>query len=148
MLNPSGKEKVTATLRYEINGTPVNISVEDADRQLPGSRKLYCLKSTSYLLEAIGSSGNFVFTFYTDSLKVGNYKIPGSYGPLYVTTFGWPQYIYGASDYMSFNVTSFTDGHISGNFSGQLTPWTNPAYGTIGSAVIKNGSFTNIPVFY
>lgn len=149
MMNPSGKEKVTATLRYEINGNPVNITVEDADRQPPGNRLLACEKSNVYVLSGVLNSGDFVFTFFTDSLKVGNYKYIGSYGPMYVTTFeGRPQYVYGASDHMNFNVTSVVDGHISGNFSGQLTPWTNPAYGTIGSVVIKNGSFTNVPIVY
>lgn len=37
MLHPSGNKKVTATLSYEINGTQANISVEDADRQIPGA---------------------------------------------------------------------------------------------------------------
>ena len=149
MLDTPNNKKVTATLSYEINGTQVNISVEDADRQIPGNRRLYCQKSNGYILEGVGSAGDFVFTFFTDSMKVGNYKYVGSFGPMYVTTFqGRPQYVYAASDNMNFNVTSFKDGHISGNFSGQLTPWTNPGYGTLGSVVIKNGSFTNVPVFY
>lgn len=149
MLNPSGSKKVTATLSYEINGNPVNISVEDADRQIPGNRKLSCEKGNGYVLSGVGSFGDFVFTFFTDSIKVGNYRYSGSFGPMYTTTFqGRPQYVYGASDHMNFNVTSSKEGHISGNFSGQLTPWTNPGYGTIGSVVIKNGSFTNVPIFY
>lgn len=149
MLNPSGQKQVTATLSYEINGSQVNISVEDADRQPPGNRRLYCEKSNGYLFSGVGNSGDFVFTFFTDSMKVGNYKYVGSYGPMYVTTFqGRPQYVYAASDNMNFNVTSFQDGHISGNFSGQLTPSANPGYGTVGSVVIKNGSFNNVPIYY
>ena len=44
-------------------------------------------------------------------------------------------------------------GHLSGNFSGALTPMIsagNPynTYGTPGSVLITNGSFKNVPVFY
>jgi len=73
---------------------------------------------------------------------------------MYVTSFeGKPQYVYNPGDNMNFTVTSYTDGHISGNFSGQLTPAISPGYpdniyGTPGSVLIKNGSFKNVPVFY
>ena len=152
MLNPGGGKKITATLSYEINGTPVNITVEDADRQMPAYRELYCEKTpnnNNYLLAGGRAPNDFIFTFHTDSMKLGNYKYTGMYGTEYVTTFeGRPQYVYVATDYMDFNVTSFKDGHISGNFTGRLTPWTNPAYGQAGSVVITKGSFTNIPIFY
>jgi hypothetical protein len=144
----------TATMNYEINGNPVAISVMDADNQLAGSRRLYCEKSSGYLLSGLSNYTEFLFTFYTDSLIVGNYKYTSSYGHMYVTTFeGKPQYVYSPGDYLDFNVSSYKDGHISGNFSGQLTPaisqgYPNNIYGTPGSVVIKNGSFNNVPVFY
>ena len=155
MLGISGKQtKITATLRYEINGNLVSITVEDADRQGPGIHTLECVKSSNYVLSGITSSGDFVFTFFTDSLKVGNYNYASSYGPMYISTFqGKAQYVYGPTDHMSFNVTTYNDGHISGNFSGQLTPVITPGfpnniYGVPGSVSIKNGSFTNVPVAY
>lgn len=155
MLGISGKQtKITATLRYEINGNLVSITVEDADRQGPGIHTLECVKSSNYVLSGITSSGDFVFTFFTDSLKVGNYNYASSYGPMYISTFqGKAQYVYGPTDHMSFNVTTYKDGHISGNFSGQLTPVITPGfpnniYGVPGSVSIKNGSFTNVPVAY
>ena len=145
---------ITATLSYEINGKLVSISVKNAGNQVPGFRKLYCEKSNGYVLSAINNDGDFDFTFYTDSLKVGNYKYTGNYFGVYVTTFeGKSQYIYGATDNMNFNVTTYKDGYISGNFSGQLTPaisqgYPNNVYGPSGSVLIKNGSFINVPVFY
>jgi hypothetical protein len=155
MLNTPGKQnKITATLSYEINGNLVAISVDDADHQGAGSRRLSCEKSGGYVLSALGNSGDFVFTFYTDSLKVGNYRYTTNYGAEYVTTFqGYPEYVHGPTDYMNFNVTTYNNGHISGNFSGQLTPaiaqgYPNNVYGTPGSVLIKNGSFTNIPIIY
>jgi len=155
MLGTSGKKtSVTATLSYEINGNLVTITVNDADNQVPGFRTLYCEKSNGYVLSGISSSGDFVFTFYTDSLKVGNYSYTSNYGPEYVTTFqGTAQYVYGPTDNMKFTVTAYKNGHISGNFSGQLTPvitagYSNNIYGTPGSVLIKNGSSNNVPIVY
>ena len=155
MLNKSGGEnEKTATLSYEINGQLVTISVKNADQQVPGFRTLYCEKSVGYILSGTSNDGDFVFTFFTDSLEAGNYQYTSNYGPRYVTTFeGRPQYVYGATDNMNFNITSYKDGHISGNFSGQLTPVImagNPdnVYGATGSVLIKNGSFNNVPIFY
>ena len=152
MLDSGEQKKITATLSYEINGTPVTVSVKDADNQglYP---TLQCEKSNVYVLGC--SNNDFVFTFYTDSLKVGNYKYISSYGPMYVVTFsGAPDYVAGPTDNMNFNITSYKDGHISGNFSGQLTPvisqqnYPNNVYGVYGSVLIKNGSFNNVPVVY
>jgi hypothetical protein len=149
MLNEEGTKKITATLSYEINGNKVNVLVPDAGNQVQGNRKLYCEKMNGFVLSALVDNGDFVFTFFTDSLRLGNYQYLGSYGPSYVTSFeGRPQYVYAASDRMIFNITTNSGGHISGNFSGRLTPYTNPGYGAIGSVVITNGLFTNVPVFY
>ncbi len=52
---------------------------------------------------------------------------------------------------MSFTITSYSNGHISGNFSGVLTPLAdanNNVFGDPGSVIITNGSFKNVPVFY
>lgn len=155
MLNNSSKKSTPATMSYEINGKLVAVSVPDADNQLPDYRRLECVKSNGYVFSAIISYGDFIFTFYTDSLKEEAYKYSRYFGPIaYVTTFeGRPQYVYGPTDHMTFAVTSYKSGHISGTFSGQLTPALEQAYpdniyGIPGSVVIKNGSFTNIPVIY
>ena len=129
--NSGGQGGATATLSYKINGNAVNISVNDAESQNPNYYTLGCTKSAGYSLDALSSSGEFTFTFYTDSLTIGNYKYTG----------------------MSFNVTSYKNGLISGNFSGQLTPMIsagnpNNTYGVPGSVLITNGSFLNVPVFY
>ena len=146
----------TATLSYEINSNPVNITVDDADNQ--GSNTNYilgCSKNPGYYnLDAVSSTGEFTFSFYTDSLNVGNYIYNGAYGPMFFTGYnGTNEYAYAPSDSMSFNITSYNNGHISGNFSGVLTPMIaagNPynTYGTASSVSITNGSFKNVPVFY
>ena len=148
MLNSSKQTSATATLSYEINGSLQTTTFKDADHQQTGNHMLSCDKSNGFVLGCY--ENDFVFTFLTDTLKVGNYKYPGSWGPTYVVSYNnQPEYIYAYNDYMSVNITSYKDGHISGNFTGVLTPGNfNGGYGTPSSVVIKNGTFTNVPVFY
>lgn len=148
------RNSVTATLSYEVNGNAVNISVNDADNQDRNYYTLGCSKSGNYTLQALSSSGELAFTFYTDSLTTGNYNYTGIYGDFFMLSYnGEDEYVHVASDSVSFNITSYKAGHISGNFSGQLTPLVvastiNNTYGTPGSVLITNGSFQNVPVFY
>jgi hypothetical protein len=152
--NPGGQGGATATLSYKVNGNAVNISVTNAGSQDPTYYTLGCTKSGDYSLEAQSTSGELTFTFYTDSLTIGNYIYTGTYGDMYFMRFnGQDEYAQAASDSLSFNITAYKNGLISGNFSGQLTPLIsagNPynTYGASGSTLITNGSFKNIPVFY
>jgi hypothetical protein len=152
--NSGGQAPVTATLSYEVNGDAVNISVNDANNQDPGVYTLGCSKSGNYALDALSSSGELAFVFYTDSLTTGNYIYTGVYGDFFMLSFnGTNEYVHVPSDSMSFNITSYKDGRISGNFSGQLTPmvvagYPNNTYGAPGSVLVTNGSFQNVPVFY
>lgn len=143
----------TATLRYEINGNSYSASVRDADNRYGGYYTLYCQKSSGYYeFGGETNGGSIGFFMVTDSLKPGNYKYTASY--TYVTDFnGQPCYIAGGTDNMSINVTSYKGGRVSGNFTGQLTPSamqtsSGPVFGTYGSVLIKNGSFSNVPVVY
>ena len=94
------------------------------------------------------------FTFGTDSLTVGNYDYDGIYGDLFVLSYnGEDEFVHDPSDFISFNITSYSQGHISGNFSARLTPmitagYPNNVYGPPGSVLVTNGSFKNVPVFY
>ena len=154
--NSGGKGSITATLSYKINGNPVNISLADADHQ--NSYPYYtlaCSKNPGYYsMEGISNSGETTFTFYTDSLAVGNYKYTGAYLDMFFISYnGTNEFVHAPQDSMSINITSYKNGHISGNFSGALTPMIaagnpNNTYGTPGSVLITNGSFANVPVFY
>lgn len=150
MLGISKQKKLTATLSYEVNGNLMSISVDDADHQDPNFRTLACVKSnTYYYVDAIGDPfGEFTFNFYTDSLKVGSYNYPSNSGGIFVADWPGPAFVYYPTDNMNFNVTTYQDGHISGNFSGVLTPKPNDIWGTPSSILIKNGSFKNVPVVY
>lgn len=141
----------TATLSYEINGTAVKVSVRDADNRSGGYYTLACYKSNAYHFSGATGNGEFTFSFYTDSLKVGNYKYTATQE--YITDFGFPCYMAGPTDNMNINVTSYKNGRISGNFTGQISPAPmqgpyGPVFGAYGSVVIKNGLFSNIPVIY
>ncbi|TKK68892.1 hypothetical protein FC093_09345 [Ilyomonas limi] len=151
----AGAQRSAATLSYEINGNAVNISVNDADNRNGSFYTLGCSKYAGYYsLDAVSSSGEFTFTFYTDSLATGNYKYTGAYGDMFITDYnGTNEYVHAVSNSMSFNITSYANGRISGNFSGVLTPMIaagnpNNIYGTPGSVLITNGSFENVPLFY
>jgi hypothetical protein len=152
--NSGGQGGATATLSYMVNGNAVNISVNNAESQNPNYYTLGCTKSASYSLDGLSSSGEITFTFYTDSLTTGNYKYTGTYGDMYFISYnGQDEYAHAPSDSLSFNITSYKNGLISGNFSGQLTPLIsagnpNNIYGVSGSTLITNGSFKNVPVFY
>ena len=149
----SGGISATATLSYKINGNTVSISVNDAGSQDPNSYTLGCTKSGDYYLDALSNFGEFTFTFYTDSLAVGNYIYTSYYGDMFITSYNnTDEYIHAAADSMSFNITSYNKGLISGNFSGILTPLVTAGitniYGAPSSVAITNGTFKNVPVFY
>ncbi len=154
ILGRKNSDKITATFSYKHNGNEVKLSVADADNQSTYPYyTLGCSKAPGYYnLSAISDAGETTFSFYTDSLAVGNYKYSGTYGDMFfIDYYNTPEYVHAASDSMSFNITSYNNGHISGNFSGLLTPLldaNNNTYGTPGSVLITNGSFENVPVFY
>jgi hypothetical protein len=153
--NSGGQGSPTATLSYKVNGNAVNISVANAESQDTNYYTLGCTKSTGgYSLDGLSSSGEIAFTFYTDSLAIGNYIYTANYGDMYFVSYNaQAEYVHGPTDSMSFNITSYKNGLISGNFSGQLTPLVtastiNNIFGVSGSTLITNGSFQNVPVFY
>lgn len=157
MLNADGegKKKGNATLSYELNGDPVKITVEDPNNQNPGFYTLGCTKSgTFYTLAGLSGSGEISFLFLTDSLTAGEYTYTGVYGEkFFISYYGENEFVYNATDYMTFIVTSHEKGYISGNFSGQLTPLIasssfGDTFGDPGSVKVTNGVFKNIPVFY
>lgn len=149
--NSGGPAKITATLSYEVNGNAVNITVNDADNQNPTSFTLGCSKLDYYALTGLSSSGEFAFVFYTPNLTVGNYNFTGAYGDFYMLSYnGTNEYVHAHSDSLSLNITSYTNGHINGNFSGVLTPMLDAnsnTFGTPSSVSITNGTFKNVPVF-
>jgi hypothetical protein len=158
MLHPKGSSGAgggTASLSYELNGNPVKLTVADAGNQDPNAYTLGCTKSAgTYTFSGLCSTGETNFFFYTDSLAKIKYTYTGNYGDMFFISYnGQDEFVHVASDSLSFTITSYDKGYISGYFSGQLTPLVNAStinndYGTPGSIKITNGSFQNVPVFY
>jgi len=149
-----------ATMSYAVNGNTVTNTVQDPDGQDPNGYQLGRSKtlypgssSTVYNLDCISTTGELTFTFFSDSLTVGNYNYNGAYDLFVLSYNGTDEYLHDASDSISFNITSYTKGHISGNFSGRLTPMVTAGYplntyGAPGSVLVTKGSFKDVPVFY
>ena len=161
MLADSEAQVGVATMSYEVNGNTITTSVKDPDSQSPTAYQLGCSKTLYYgttipiySLDFLSTSGDMGFIFYSDSLSVGHYALNGSYGDTFVLNYyNTAEFVHDLSDSISFNITSYSHGHISGNFSGRLTPMItagnpNNTYGAPGSVLITNGSFKNVPVFY
>ena len=92
-------------------GSTVKICVPDADNQNPNGYTLGCSKTDSYDLFGLTSSGEFTFTFYTDSLTTGDYSYNGSSGDMFfLDNKGTAEYVHAASDNMSFTVTKYDKG--------------------------------------
>jgi hypothetical protein len=156
-----GGAPAVSTMTYAVNGNTVTTTVNNPDSQSPASYELGCSKtiypgtnSTVYSLDCLSTSGEMTNTFFTDSLAVGNYLYTGVYGDMFVLSYnGTDEYVHDLADSISFNITSYSKGHVSGNFSGRLTPMIaagnpNNTYGAPGSVLITNGSFKDVPVFY
>ncbi len=143
-----------ATITYTVNGTIVNVVIKNPDKQSPTNYLLGCTKESNnqYYL-ASESGGNLIFFFYTDSLKVGRYhSYVNNNSPLLDFSNVASYHAY-ATDSLGLKITSFSKGHISGTFSGRLTPLIEVVnykniYGKPGSTIITDGSFKNVPVFY
>lgn len=151
----NGGSGITASLSYQLNGTTVSVTVDDADNQDHSYYRLGCSKPfRTYTLDALTDFGETAFPFYTDTLSVGNYKYTGGNGEMFFLDYNnQAEYVYAPSDSMSLNITSYSNGHISGNFSGVLTPLVtagtiNNIFGDPSSIHITNGTFKNVPVFY
>ncbi|MEO6356080.1 MAG: hypothetical protein ABIO56_05610 [Ferruginibacter sp.] len=153
MLNEQGKGNVTATLSYEVNGNPVNILVPDANNQYTNHTLAVNTYLGVYTLQGKSSTGEIIFSFTNYSLTTGPYTYSGNYGDMYFVNYnGTNEYVHAYSDSLTFNIMSYKNGVISGNFSGRLTPLittgtNNDIFGTPGSVLITKGSFQNVPVF-
>ena len=157
MLHPKGSEAAgtTATLSYELNGNPVKLTVANAGNQDPNAYTLGCTKTPGYYsFSGLNITGETNFLFYTDSLTTIKYTYTGNYGDMFFISYNnQDEFVHVAADFLSFTITSYNNGRISGTFSGQLTPLIsastiNNTYGAPGSILITNGVFENVPVFY
>ena len=152
MANKKNGPKVPASFSFKVNGITKSYSVEDVRMQGSYPYNLSCTKTAnSYDIFGKVEIGSAYFSIYTDSLSVGNYSYPTARGG--ADTGYLPFYIYAPTDRISINISSHSNGYISGNFTALLTPVTDAGripytYGAPSSIAITEGSFKNVPVFY
>ena len=154
MANKKNGPKVPASFSFKVNGIIRSYSVEDVRRQEAYPNGRFGCKKTANSYEIFGQVeiGRARFSIYTDSLTVGNYSYPTA-REVAADTGYLPFYIYAPTDRISINISSHSNGYISGNFTALLTPVTDAGripytYGAPSSIAITEGSFKNVPVFY
>ncbi|MCC7401389.1 MAG: hypothetical protein IT214_07880 [Chitinophagaceae bacterium] len=151
------------TFQYKVNGTPVTIRNVDVTsleyvffaKQLQGT----AIPHTRYMLNAQkGANIVWLLGIETDSLLLKNYRYdsvslgsPWLYGSEIYN--GIQSGVFFNGDYFSINITSYSNGLISGNFTGKLTPFGSlgsggPDYSLRGTTIITEGQFKNIKCIY
>ncbi|OQY92512.1 MAG: hypothetical protein B6D37_14565 [Sphingobacteriales bacterium UTBCD1] len=149
--------------QYKVNGTPVTIRNVDVTsleyvffaKHLPG----VALPQTTYILNAQkGANIAWVVEIETDSLSLKNYRydsvsLGASWANGVMTNNGMQSGVIYNGDYFSINITSYSNGLISGNFTGKLTPLGilgggGPDYSLRGTTIITDGQFKNIKCIY
>jgi len=150
----------SASMSYQMNGVLIKTTANNANNNIGGYHQLLCEKATytinnadyyRYVLSLGSTSGELTVLLYTDSLQTRNYVLRGTNEHIlsYNNTNAYTRY---ATDSMSVNITAYSNGRISGNFSGSLTPsiieGAPTIYGDPGSISITNGTFENVPVLY
>lgn len=143
-------------IQYKMNGNLVtikNTDTENADHILCTKQtQLNVYTPTMYLLSAVNDGSNsFDFAIVSDSLLVGNNNIVDAdlkyNGQL--SQFGDV-----SIDSLNVNITSYSKGLISGNFSGQLSLLPNPIptgpidWSSLPKTTITEGEFKNIKCIY
>ena len=143
----------TATMTFELNNEPVKISVKYAGNQVFDRFTLACVMSSyGYYVGAYTGDESINFYLFTQTIAVGEYKYPGTYGEMqFMDHNGISLYVQDPTDYLQINVTSIENGRISGTVSGRFSPLvaagpiTN-SYGPAGSYLLTNGTFKDLPV--
>ncbi len=146
----------SGTFQYKVNGNLVsinNVSIDAGEyvafaKQLQGT----VLAHTRYLFNGQKGVNNiWIFAIQTDSLTTTSYSLDSTNAGIITTmTFNAQQSaLFYSSDYMNINITSYTNGLISGNFSAKFTPLTGGLkYENRGTTIITDGVFKNIKCIY
>jgi hypothetical protein len=165
------KEEKTAdegTIRYKINGELVTYDNKQAESEdllyvAGGKNRIYPMGDVFYVIEGHSHKSNkelFQAMIFTDSLLVQNYRYDSSdlnlYGPILnidhnisvpqPSTAEVRSSLYFAGDYVNINVTSYSNGRVSGTFTARLSPQTANYfdYEKRGSILITEGQFSNV----
>lgn len=150
---------VYGSFQYKVNGNPVVITGNDFSnleyaiffKQLAGT----IIPHTRYLFNGQkGANHVWVFGIKSDSLSTGNYTYDSTYfglsgTPSTVIYNGKQSGLIFKGDYMSINVTSYSNGIVSGNFTAKFSPMEAVQnYSIRGTTLITEGKFENIKCIY
>lgn len=156
--NPTTIPDTAGYIQYKANGNLVTIK----NTNTANSDHILCTKQTQlnaytptiYLLSGVKDSSNSVyFGIETDSLLVGNYNIKIPDASIKINGQRSELGDVG-SDSLNVNITSYSKGLISGNFSGQLSVLPNPIpagpldWSSLPKTSITEGEFKNIKCIY
>jgi len=143
--------------QYKLNGNLVVITNKDSTSGKIAVFHKYVNGSwfhlTEYTFNADVDDNNFLdFDIVTDSLTTTNYyrdinsgndKNPGG-----CANNGIPCYVSSGGDYVNINITSYSNGWVSGNFTAKLTPFQQNVPSQPGSIMITEGQFKNVKCIY
>jgi hypothetical protein len=160
--NPSATG--TGSIEYKVNGVLIkmdNANIQNGEgvafaKQLKGS----LISQTRYLLNAQkGVNNAMTITLVTDSLLQTSYHYDSTivYNNVLTHTFGIVNSsnlstLFYNGDVFDVIITAYSNGRISGTFSGRLTPFASiggiPNYDNRSSTLITEGKLINVPVTY
>jgi hypothetical protein len=157
-ITPTTSNIVHGELQYKVNGNLVTIKNTDTANldhvAFTKQTRINAYTPTIYLLSGVKDSNNSVyFGIETDSLLVGNYNIKIPDASIKINGQRSELGDVG-SDSLNVNITSYSKGLISGNFSGQLSVLPNPIpagpldWSSLPKTSITEGEFKNIKCIY
>jgi hypothetical protein len=146
----------SGSIQYKVNGNDVSFDIFGYStdqyaiiwKQFPPTTI-----STRYTLTAKTGANGLVFTIPTDSLKQTVYHYDSTAlfvgAAQFVRYNGVGSFVSTKNDYFDIIVTAYSNGRVSGTFSGKLTP--SDSLGTIGppsSVTVTEGKFNNVEVIF
>jgi len=99
-----------------------------------------------------GANNALLFAVTTASLKETSYHYDSTFNPAFVNFIlyynGQESALLFSSDVFDINISSYKNGHITGTFTGKLTPFSGSTFGERGTTIITEGVINNVSVIY
>jgi len=154
-----------ATLQCKVNGNLITFKDSTAAGEYmkftkyhQGTPSYPTLPHTTYIFKEEKNSIELALLFgiVSDSLAIGNYTYDSTYYAAslvsaYMSYNATPSVLIFAGDYINVNITSYSHGYISGNFTAKFTPYPYrlpPDYRDRGTTLVTEGEFKNVKCIY
>ncbi len=160
--DPGVNSLADGEFQYKVNGSLVkisNVSISSGEyviffKQIAGS----LITQTRYMLNAQKGTNNiWAFGIPTDSLRIQTYSLDttsiNTLGIICTMTYnGQQSALFYGGDFLTINITSYSNSLISGTFSAKFTPFSSlgmpPNYLNRGTTIITEGEFKNIKCLF